>query len=415
MTAKPHSPGTASATTILIIGMVSAFGAGKLPPALLLIADQHQMSLFQASFLISLFQLAGAIGGVFAGTLADRFGHRNIMQLGLTMTLLGIVTGVLAGNAGALLVSRTIESFGFILTTLPGPALLRQVIAPGRLKLWLGGWGTYMPVGFAVALLSAPWIIRNAWLVAGQPGWQMIWIVHGALILLCWLALLRWIPPAGAPAVSGTEQARQRSFVPLLVRTVSSTGPWLLAASFGVYAGQYLSIVSFLPTIYQQAGLTLELAGAMTALVAGINLIGNLAAGRLIQRGTNPGAVLFAASAALLAGSWLVFGSPLPFEARYAVVVLMSATCGLIPGTLFVLVPRYAPGSDTVSSTVGLMQQGSAIGQVILPPLVAWSAGLAGGWSNAWVTLGAMALTGIVLAIVVYRRERFAPALAESG
>ncbi|MGH1360330.1 MAG: CynX/NimT family MFS transporter [Burkholderiaceae bacterium] len=408
MTAKPHSPGSLPAWIILIIGMVAAFGAGKLPPALLMIADQHQMSLFQASFLISLFQLAGAVGGVFAGTLADRYGHRNIMQLGLTMTLLGIVAGVLAGSANALLVSRSIESFGFILAALPGPALLRQVISSERLKIWLGAWGTYMPVGFAVALLTAPLIMQFPGRGLEEGAWRMIWVVHGVLVLACWVALVMWVP-AGRSQNAESLSAPASAFAPLLVRTLSSSGPWLLAASFGVYAGQYLSIVSFLPTIYQQAGLTLTVAGSMTALVAGINLVGNLAAGRLIQGGLNPGAALIIATLSLLIGSWLVFASPLPFTARYMVVVLMSACCGLIPGSLFVLVPRYAPSSQTVSSTVGLMQQGSAIGQVVLPPLVAWSASLHGGWSNAWYALGAMAACGLVLAIMIYRRERIQP------
>jgi len=52
------------------------------------------------------------------------------------------------------------------------------------------------------------------------------------------------------------------------------------------------------------------------------------------------------------------------------------------------------------------MQQGTAIGQFLLPPMVAWSAGLAGGWSNAAWVLSLMALVNIMLAAVIVRREK---------
>ena len=395
-----------AAATVLIIGMVAAVGAGKLPPALMLLAAQFDMTLFEASFLIGLFQFGGALGGVFFGTLADRFGHRNIMQAGMAMTLVGIVLALSAQSSTQLLVSRAIESIGFMFTVLPGPAVLRQVIAPARLKLWLGGWGTYMPVGFALALLAGPWLMQaGARLTgAGQPQWAAVWGAHGLLIIMCWVAL-RLILPIPVARTDSYAGAAPR-FVSLLSRTLRSRGPWLLAGLFAAYAGQYLSIVSFLPTIYEQAGLSLAAAGALTALVAGINLFGNLAAGRLTQRGINPGAMLMLASIALLLGAWLVFLTELSFAVRYACVVAMSACIGLIPGTLFVLAPRYAPDTATVSSTVGLMQQGSSAGQLLLPPLVAWSAGLAGGWSNAGWVLGAMALLNLLLAAVIWLRER---------
>ena len=385
--------------------MIAAFGAGKLPPALLLMASRFDMSLFQASFLISLFQLAGALGGVFAGTLADRFGHRTIMQAGMAMTLVGIVLALLAQSSTQLLVSRAIESIGFMFTVLPGPALLRQFVPPQRQQLWLGGWATYMPVGFALGLLTGPWLMHAGALAlnSAAPRWEAVWAVHGVIVALGWLALRAFVP-AAAPAERGARAGSQ-GFLALLTRTLRAPGPWMLAALFAAYAGQYLSIVSFLPTIYAQAGLSMSTAGAMTALVAGINLFGNLAAGRFIQRGHNPGLMLLIASLSLLLGAWLVFLTELPLPLRYATVVVMSATIGMIPGTLFVLAPRYAPDSATVSSTVGLMQQGSAVGQFILPPAVAFAAGLAGGWSNAGWVLGVMALVNLGLALAVWRQE----------
>jgi hypothetical protein len=83
---------------------------------------------------------------------------------------------------------------------------------------------------------------------------------------------------------------------------------------------------------------------------------------------------------------------------RYAGVLMFSMVGGLIPGTLFSLAVRLAPGDANVSSTVGWMQQWSAIGQFAGPPLVAWTATHAGGWQWSGAVTGAFAFAGLLLA-----------------
>src|SRR5690606_40722818 len=52
-----------------------------------------------------------------------------------------------------------------------------------------------------------------------------------------------------------------------------------------VYAGQWMAVIGFLPTIYAAQGISGTTAGLLTAIVAGANAIGNLSAGRLLHRG----------------------------------------------------------------------------------------------------------------------------------
>jgi MFS family permease len=78
----------------------------------------------------------------------------------------------------------------------------------------------------------------------------------------------------------------------------------------------------------------------------------------------------------------------------------------LIPGTLFTLAVRLAPGENTVSTTVGWMQQWSALGQFAGPPLVAWVATRSGDWSWSWLVTGACALAGSFLAVFIGRLLR---------
>lgn len=83
---------------------------------------------------------------------------------------------------------------------------------------------------------------------------------------------------------------------------------------------------------------------------------------------------------------------------QYAGVLVFSMVGGVIPATLFSLAVRLAPGPDSVSTTVGWMQQWSALGQFFGPPLVAWVAVYAGGWHlTGWVT-AACSAAGLLLA-----------------
>ena len=98
----------------------------------------------------------------------------------------------------------------------------------------------------------------------------------------------------------------------------------------------------------------------------------------------------------------------LPFAVRYAALLLFSAIGGLIPGTLFALTHRFAPSPAAISTTTGLMQQGSSLGQFLLPPLVALVVSGSGGWSAAWLATGSLALVNVALAGVLlhWRRQR---------
>jgi MFS family permease len=56
-----------------------------------------------------------------------------------------------------------------------------------------------------------------------------------------------------------------------------------------------------------------------------------------------------------------------------------------------------------VSTTVGFMQQLSALGQFAGPPLVAMVAQTAGGWQWTWLVTGSCSVLGLMLVQKVHR------------
>ncbi|MFC5521277.1 CynX/NimT family MFS transporter [Polaromonas jejuensis] len=387
-----------AARCVIAAGVVAALHVGKLPPALPVLEKVLGVSLLQAGFLLSLVQLAGMTLGLLTGLAVQRIGLRHSMVAGLLLLGGASALGGLAHGAAWLLATRALEGLGFLWVVLPAPGLVRQLVPQERLAGMLGVWGAYMPLGASAALLLGPWVM-----VLGAPewGWRVWWWLLSALAGLL-AALLLWRVPADRSSRSSHTGAMASGENPtpkkLLGLTLRSPAAWLMALTFAMYSGQWLAVVGFLPSIYVQAGVASAATAWLTALAAGVNILGNLAGGRLLGRGVQPFRLLLAGFLAMALGATLAFGVQAPPSLQYAGVLLFSVMGGLIPATLFSLAIRLAPSSDTVSTTVGWIQQWSALGQFAGPPLVAWVAVYAGGWQwTAWVTSACCAI-GLLLA-----------------
>ncbi len=384
-----------AAAWVLVAGVAAALHVGKLAPALALLRDELGLSLPAAGLLLSAVQAAGMLAALALGALADRVGARRSVVAGLVLLALASAAGAAVPTAPALLALRVAEGVGFLLVVLPAPGLLRALVPAALLPSRLGLWGAYMPLGTALALLLGP----AAMALAGWRGWWLgLAVVSAVAALGVWRAV-----PARAPGP-------RRPFVAPLRDTLGHAGPWLVGLAFGSYSAQWLAVIGFLPSIYAQAGFGTAAMAVLTAAAAAANIVGNVASGRLLQRGVAPARLLATGFATMALASVAAFAWPGEGAAaatlRYAAVLLFSAVGGLIPGTLFSLALRVAPGEHAVASTVGFMQQWSAAGQFAGPPLVAAVAVAVGGWRSTGLATALFAALGLVAVALLARHLR---------
>lgn len=387
-----HRFGIHPSWVIVLAGVCAALHVGKLPPALPVLQTALNISLVQAGFLLSAVQMASMTLGLAVGLSADSLGLRRSMLTGLGLLALASVAGGCVDDAISLLCLRALEGLGFLLVVMPAPALIRRTVTLTQLSGRMGWWGTYMPTGSALALLLGPWVI-------GGLNWSAWWWLLGAVAALAFVAVWLCVPDAQAPA--DTPVVNQ-AWPQRLALTLQSRGPWLVALTFAVYASQWMAVIGFLPTVYAQLGLSAGMAGVLSACVALVNVSGNIMSGRLLQRGWPAQRLLligFTCMALGAVGAYATWqGEGLSTSWRFASVLVFSAVGGLIPGTLFSCALRLAPSEGTVSTTVGYMQQWSALGQFAGPPLVGWVAARVGGWQWTWMVTVALCVGGAVLA-----------------
>jgi len=282
-----------------------------------------------------------------------------------------------------LLGSRVIEGLGFLMITVAGPAALQRIVTGGRRDFAFALWSCYMPAGMAIAMLASQ----------AFDDWHAYWWCAGiaAGVALASIAVLA--PPTPRGAALSWQGLRQDT-----VDTMGAAGPMLLALSFTLYSLMFFALFTFLPVLLmEQLGLTLAAAGLYSAIASAANVVGNLGAGVLLARGWRRSTLIACASAVMAGVSLLIFGSALPAMTTFLLCVLFSAVGGLIPATLLGTAPQVAPRPALTAASVGLVMQGSNLGQVIGPVAVGGAIDRFG-WSSASFIVAAAGLAGVAVA-----------------
>lgn len=388
MTAATALPGARTdwlAVSVVVAGgIVAALQVGKAAIALPLVQAEFALDLGTLGWLASIFAVLGMVGGIPVGTLAIGLGARRVLLLGLLAVALGAFLGAAAPRFPMLLASRVVEGMGFLLITIAGPAILQRVASPARRDIAMALWSCFMPAGIALAMLAGLWL----------TDWRVIWQVGGGLAVIAIALTLLTVPgtDAGAPpswaALAGDAGA-----------VLGARGPLLLALTFALYALMFFALFSFLPVLLmQRMQVSLATAGLLSALASAVNIIGNLAAGMLLARGVSRVGLIAFASLAMGLSAVGIFLGLLADTETFLLCTLFSLVGGIIPATLLSSAPVLAPTARLTPVVIGLLMQGSNLGQVVGPVAIG-SVIEALGWPSAAGLVGGAALLAVLMAL----------------
>jgi MFS family permease len=371
---------------LLFAGICAAMQVGKVPPALPVLQADLRFGLLAAGWVISMFSIIGALSGSALGSIADRFGERRITVCGLLVMAAASGLGATSHSAVGLIVGRAIEGMAFVIVVISIPGLIVASAAEAHRRFVPSLWGVYMPTGMALALIVTPLLIA-------QWGWRTVWQLNGVLLLVPAIALAL-IKPAAV-----RHELRSALTLAALKRTLSHRRAQLLALTFTGYTFQHLSVLGFLPTILHEEGIDTHTAGLMTAGAVIANALGNLATSWLLAHHVPAWRMMVFAALMMGLTSFGIFAESLPPLVRYAMTVAFSGFGGLLPASIFAMLPAIARETNTGATMQGLVVQASHIGQLLGPPAIAAVAAWAGGWHLSPLALGPAALISIIAAL----------------
>ena len=106
--------------SIALIVILAEAEIDIIAPSLPGLMRHYQASAFEAELALSLNLIAHAIAGLWVGTLADRFGRKNILLLGIVTFIFGSALAVFAHNMPVLLLGRMLQGAGMSAPTVIG-------------------------------------------------------------------------------------------------------------------------------------------------------------------------------------------------------------------------------------------------------------------------------------------------------
>lgn len=390
MTQPPHKTQFAAVAVLVAAGMIAVGHVFKLAPALPIMRQELALGIVAAGWLFAIVNLMAAVTGVAAGALADRFGPARLLLAGLLLALVASAATALVPTAAVVFACRLLEGMGFLAVTVSAPSLMMRVTAVADRPLVLSIWSTYSPAGGALALLLA----APAMTVVG---WHGVWLGLAALSAAAAVAVqmlgIKRSSPGAAP----------QRFLSNLAAVVRRPGPWCAAGSFALYTIQYSALMAWLPSfLVEQRQLPIATAGALTAFVMAVNISGNLLAGALLRRGVRHGTLIAAASLLMALCAVMIF-TPLPDGVRYAGCALLSAVGGMLPAAVLAAAPHIAPSPGHIGTMNGMIVQGSNVGLLMGPPLLASLVAVTGRWEAGMGLFLATALAATALGLRLNR------------
>lgn len=373
-------------------GVVAAAQIGGASAALPVLQDEFALSSTAAAWYLSTVSALGAAGGALLGWLGQTLGFGRQIRIGLLAIVLADLGGAAVDSLAGLLVARVGEGLGLVMVILAAPPLLSEVSAPAHRRLVSGAWGAYLPVGSGLAALLVPPAI--AWV-----GWRGASVADALVAAVALVLVLRWVPSAGV---------RERATVAGLVGALRSRSVLLITAAFGLYSAQFLAVVGLLPaSLVTDEGMSVAAAGVLGAIAFLVSAPGNFLGAYLLHRGAPLRWVVLAGCAGMVGSTWIVLDPAHPAGLRVAAAIVFSFAGGLVPSSLFAALAAVSGGTRSAGAAIGLLTQGSALGQLLGPPLVvAVGSVLAAGVAARSVLLGCFAALVAVSALVLPRGER---------
>ncbi|WP_254599958.1 MFS transporter [Cupriavidus gilardii] len=384
-------------------GVVAALQIGKAAIATPMLQADLGASLAQAGWLMAIVAVLGSLGGIPAGALVPAFGDRRVLLGGLLTVVAGACAGALAQTLTALMASRFVEGLGFLLIAVAGPAVLQRVVPLRQRDIAFSLWSCFMPAGMALAMIVGPLFDE----------WRGLWWGSAAIAVVAMAAARLAIPaeaqrqassepslksPSPSPSLSHGAVAIAAGMRADIAAVLRERQPLRLAACFALYSLMFFALFSFLPVLLiERIGASHRMAGLLTALAIGANMIGNLAAGYLLARGVSRPVLVASTGLTMGLAALGIFLSLFGDVPTFLLCLVFSAVGGLIPAALLASGPIVAPTSALVPVVIGLLMQGSNLGQVV-GPITVGAAIEAYGWPAAAAIVALSALGAMLLA-----------------
>lgn len=355
---SPTPAATESGSRWLIVALALAAFVNHivglaLSPFLPLMAEEFGTSVALVGQVPSLSMLLAAILGLMIGPLADQYGYRRVLMIGLLSAVVSTLATSLAPSYLLLLVAVLVGAIGraTVLPTAQAIVTTRFQDAARRRGV---GWITTGLSGAAVG--GIPLLTT----VAALAHWRVSFLMLGGLVLVTGLLLWRLVGDEVAPR----PEARRirdvfRAYAPLLRHRPTLV---LIAASLVGYTGMWAIWTYIAALLVDRHGLGIQGVGAFYFGTGVIALVGNMLAGGRLSARPRPLMIWSRLAGGLVMGAALF--APLPGLVVIGLLALSGLSNAVNSVASVILLTAESPAGRATTLTFNFSAQtlGVALG-----------------------------------------------------
>ncbi|TQS41905.1 DHA2 family efflux MFS transporter permease subunit [Cryptosporangium phraense] len=178
--------GVALIAATVLASMVSFLDANVVNVAIPAIGRDLGAGLAGLQWALTGYLLSVAALLLLSGALADRFGRRRVLEIGLAVMLVASILCALAPSVGTLIAARVVQGAGSALVVPTSLALLNGALrVPDRAR-GIGIWAAIATIGTTLGPYAGGWFVDHA-------SWRSVFLLNVPLIV-AGLIVLRFVP-----------------------------------------------------------------------------------------------------------------------------------------------------------------------------------------------------------------------------
>jgi len=370
---------------IMVLALNLRAAIASLPPVFPDLSSALHLSSAEISVLAAVPVMCFGVFSGLGGPLSRAFGEERVLLAALLLLAGGLV--LRGALPGAMLLPGTVLAGGAIaLMNVLLPSLVKRR-RPEQAGLLIGVYLLMLAAGAVVASLIAVPVFRAAGGAQGGAGWPIkltlgLWALPAAAAAVVWLPQIRYRtrPPRPAPGRAGRVGG---------VAVYRHALAWQVAAFMGLQSMVYYGSLSWLPTLFQDRGVSPAAAGGLLALMNVGNAVTAMLLPVLAHRARDQRLLVIVTAVATAAGLAGTLLAPTGSAAFWTLLLGLGQGASLGLGIFFTM--ARAPDPATAASLSGFAQGSGYLIAAAGPLSVGFLHAATGGW-----TVPVLVLLGIV-------------------
>ncbi|HTS99900.1 MAG TPA: MFS transporter [Streptosporangiaceae bacterium] len=388
---------------LLVLAVNLRAAIASLPPVFPDLSAALHLSPASVSVLAAVPVLCFGVFSGLAAPLSRGFGEERVLLAALLLLAGGLLLrGALPGSMlfpGTVLAGGAIAWMNVLL-----PSLVKRR-RPDHAGLLIGAYLLALGAGAVVASLIAVPVFRAAGGTAGGAGWPVkltlgLWALPAAAAAVVWLPQVRYHTRPERPAPAGVRGAAGRG-------VHRHALAWQVAAFMGLQSMVYYATLSWLPTLFQDRGVSATGAGGLLALMNLGNAITAMLMPVLAHRARDQRVLVALTAAAIAVG--LVGDLYAPTGSAAVFTLLLGLGQGSSLGLAIFCTMARAPDPAAAASLSGFAQSAGYLIAAAGPLVIGFLHATTGGWTVPVIAL--LVITALLLwAGLLAGRARTLPA-----